>query len=101
MAVKKEKGDPEANPRFFLKLFRHQIPGRRRKIAARVLNLIIGSVHDPELKYVAKKASKHFLGKKADPAKRDKFRKKCLKRLREMRTRSRESGDQLPEKAED
>ena len=97
MATKNARTDPKANPHLFLKLFRLQICECKPRIAESVLKNIIGIIPDAELKRVARKASNHFLGKKADSAKRDKFRRKCLKNLRAMRTRERQKGVPIPE----
>ncbi|MGD1003146.1 MAG: hypothetical protein ABR884_01035 [Minisyncoccia bacterium] len=97
MATKKARIDPKANPHLFLKFFRNEICDCKPKIAACVLNSIICVIPDAELKRVARKASKHFLGKKASSAKRDKFRRGCLKKLRAMRTKERKMGSPIIE----
>jgi hypothetical protein len=101
MSAKKANVNPERNPHLFLKWFRHEICDCKPKIAVRVLNILIGVIPDAELKRVARKASKHFLGKKVTPAKRDEFRRKCLRKLRAMRTRERRKGAPHIENVED
>jgi hypothetical protein len=97
MTAKKTRTDPEANPHLFLTLLRLQICDCKPKIAIRVLRNIIGIISDAELKRVARKATKHFLGKRTNPAKRDEFRRKCLRKLRAMRTRERRNGSPIVE----
>jgi hypothetical protein len=87
MVAKKADADPEAHPHLFLRFFKLPIHGRKRKIGIRILNIVTGTALDPELKRVARKATKHFLGKKTELKKREIFRKKCLKKLRAMRLR--------------
>jgi hypothetical protein len=83
------RADPTSSPRLFLKLLGYSQDLPKKKVAAHMLNFVIGTIPYETLDLIAIKAANRICGKNADHKFVEQFRSECLKNLRAMRKKAR------------